>query len=101
MQVKLLPSHFSGYIWFRLHSSPYTGKCKRGVRIPCTPFNGIVVEWGRHWRLKTSWPYGCTGSSPVDARLLNSNKEEQKHNIVKEIQDEGTVILSDKERPRG
>ena len=42
-----------------------------------------------------------TGSSPVDARLLNSNKEEQKHNIVKEIQDEGTVILSDKERPRG
>lgn len=42
-----------------------------------------------------------TGSSPVGARLLNSNKEEQKHNIVKEIQDEGTVILSDKERPRG
>ena len=41
-----------------------------------------------------------TGSSPVDARLLNSNKEEQKHNIIKEIQDEGTVILSDKERPR-
>ena len=46
---------------------------------------------------KISWPHGRTGSSPVDARLLNSNKGEQRHNIIKEIWDEGIVILSDKE----